>query len=265
MKRIQILSSFHLKIIAMIAMTIDHIGLFLIPLHYEIYAISRIIGRLAYPIFAFLIVKGITKTSKPLHYISRLFIIAFLLDIFGYLFTDGYIGTPILGFALCALSIYIIENAKNIYKLLGLLPIAIALLSGFKFFPIRIDYGPYGIIMTMLFYISYKCSKLLVNKYYNSNSTQQNDEIINNLNNIISVAFLTTLSVITSFLNIPINNIFNVIIIDYQFQSYALLSAIFILLYNGKRGYSKPWFKYGCYFYIFLHIGIIYLIYYLIK
>lgn len=265
MKKFQLLSSFHLKIIAMIAMTIDHIGLFLIPLHFEIYAIFRMIGRLAYPLFSFLIVKGITNTKKPIRYITRLFAISLILDLFGYLFVSDYIGTPLLGFALCALSIYIIEKGNKYYKLFGILPITLALFSGFKFFPFKIDYGPYGIILTMLFYGAYKLSSTLVKKYYNSTLASQNEISINNLNNALSLGFLASFSIITSFCNDYINSFFNGIIIDYQFQSYAVISGIFILFYNGKRGYSKPWFKYGCYIYIFLHIGIIYLIYYLTK
>ncbi|MCF0110995.1 MAG: hypothetical protein HUJ58_03775, partial [Erysipelotrichaceae bacterium] len=44
------LTSYHLKWIALVTMTIDHIGYFLFPR----YKILRIIGRIAFPLYAFL-------------------------------------------------------------------------------------------------------------------------------------------------------------------------------------------------------------------
>lgn len=41
-------------------------------------------------------------------------------------------------------------------------------------------------------------------------------------------------------------------------QSWCFFSAVFILFYNGKRGYNKPWFKYGSYLYYPLHLLILY-------
>ena len=43
-----------LKIIALIAMTIDHVGLILLPQ----VELLRIIGRLSFPIFAYMIAEG---------------------------------------------------------------------------------------------------------------------------------------------------------------------------------------------------------------
>lgn len=54
------ISATALKIIGMIAMTIDHIGYFLFP---QIEAF-RIIGRIAYPIFAYMIAEGCRYTRN---------------------------------------------------------------------------------------------------------------------------------------------------------------------------------------------------------
>ena len=53
-----------LKIIALIAMTLDHIGKMLLPG----FTILQIIGRLAFPIFAYMIAEGCryTKNRKKL-------------------------------------------------------------------------------------------------------------------------------------------------------------------------------------------------------
>jgi hypothetical protein len=63
-----------LKWIAIITMTIDHTGAVLYP-EYEIF---RIIGRLAFPLFGYLIVLGVESTRNVRNYFLRLFIFAFI-------------------------------------------------------------------------------------------------------------------------------------------------------------------------------------------
>ena len=53
-----------LKVLAMITMTIDHVGTLLYP----DLQILKIIGRLAFPLFAYLLVLGVDSTLKPLKY-----------------------------------------------------------------------------------------------------------------------------------------------------------------------------------------------------
>ncbi|MGL4790801.1 MAG: TraX family protein, partial [Anaerotignaceae bacterium] len=61
-----------IKIIGLITMTIDHIGMVIFP--HEI--LFRIIGRIAFPIFAFQLAQGVKYTSDIKRYITRLFIFA---------------------------------------------------------------------------------------------------------------------------------------------------------------------------------------------
>ena len=58
-----------LKIFALIVMTIDHIGHFLLPE----FIILRIIGRLAMPVFAWMIAEGCTYTKNPSRYFLTVF------------------------------------------------------------------------------------------------------------------------------------------------------------------------------------------------
>ena len=65
MKRFIGLTNNQLKILALIFMTVDHIGVRLFPK----YTILRIIGRLAYPIFAYMIAEGCRYTRNKKRYI----------------------------------------------------------------------------------------------------------------------------------------------------------------------------------------------------
>jgi hypothetical protein len=71
------MTTFQLKLIAVILMVIDHIGYFLFPSN----MILRIIGRLSFPLFAFLIAKGYKYTSNPKRFFMRLFIFANIIQL----------------------------------------------------------------------------------------------------------------------------------------------------------------------------------------
>lgn len=71
------LSSNELKIIAVILMVIDHIGFYMYKnFNYTEYYMIRSIGRLAMPIFAYLLVQGFFYTKNLKKYIFRIFILA---------------------------------------------------------------------------------------------------------------------------------------------------------------------------------------------
>lgn len=84
------LNSNHLKIIAIIAMTIDHIADLLYPGMPNIFIsnVMHIIGRLTAPIMFFFICEGYHYTKDIKKYISRLFIFA-LISHFAYCFAFG--------------------------------------------------------------------------------------------------------------------------------------------------------------------------------
>lgn len=88
------LDAFSLKIIAITAMTLDHIGAFLYPEEIEF----RVIGRLAMPIIAYLVVEGYHKTRNLKYYWLRL-----------------------LGFALLAQPVYMLAFASGLNVLFDLL------------------------------------------------------------------------------------------------------------------------------------------------
>jgi hypothetical protein len=73
-----------LKILAIGTMTIDHIGAILFPG----IVILRIVGRLAFPIFGYLLILGVESTRNVKKYFARLLVFAFISQI-PYFFAFG--------------------------------------------------------------------------------------------------------------------------------------------------------------------------------
>ncbi|BDF04356.1 TraX family protein [[Clostridium] hylemonae] len=71
------LTSFQLKCIAIISMVIDHTGAILYPDE----MIFRYIGRIAFPIFCFLLVEGFCHTGNVYRYMRRMLVFAFVSEI----------------------------------------------------------------------------------------------------------------------------------------------------------------------------------------
>lgn len=76
-ERISCLSGFQLKCIAILSMALDHTGAVLFP--QEIWL--RCAGRLAFPIFCFLIVEGFVHTHDVYRYMARLGVFALISEI----------------------------------------------------------------------------------------------------------------------------------------------------------------------------------------
>ena len=84
------LNSNHLKLIAIIAMTIDHIAWLVFPGFQTAWyvVLLHVIGRLTAPIMWFFIVEGYNHTHNLKKYITRLFLFA-IVSHFAYCFTFG--------------------------------------------------------------------------------------------------------------------------------------------------------------------------------
>ena len=104
------LTNFDLKLIAIITMTIDHIGAII----YNDIDIFRIIGRISFPLFAFLLVEGFKNSSNRLKYFLRLIIFAFITQpIYDYAFKSNTLNI-LFTFSLGFLLMMIIEFSKKI-------------------------------------------------------------------------------------------------------------------------------------------------------
>ena len=102
------LSGNALKIIAAITMFIDHMGLMLFPKT----LIFRYIGRLAFPIFAFMIAEGCRYTRNRLRYWGGLSALALLCQIVYFLFDSSLYLSILVTFSLSILTIYALDRLK---------------------------------------------------------------------------------------------------------------------------------------------------------
>jgi hypothetical protein len=78
------MNAFIIKIIALVSMLIDHTGCMLAvmeKLSASQYLVMRSLGRIAFPLYAFLIVEGFEKTSDRVKYLARLCLFAALSQI----------------------------------------------------------------------------------------------------------------------------------------------------------------------------------------
>ena len=83
-KLFQGLTGNQLKILALIAMTCDHVGLQLFPGCQML----RVIGRLAFPIFAYMIAEGAKYTKNRTKYFFQMFGLGFICQLV-YFFAMG--------------------------------------------------------------------------------------------------------------------------------------------------------------------------------
>lgn len=168
-QKFKVLDGSWLKIIAMISMIIDHTAHMLqkdlpilneaLPLPFgqniTIYYIMRLLGRLAFPIFCFLIAEGFYYTKNRKKYGLNLLVFAIISELpFNLLYSRGkhlfstngqnVFFTLFLGF----LVLCILESKFNtLFKLIPI--ISIIILSGF----LHIDYGTQGILLISMLYM----------------------------------------------------------------------------------------------------------------
>lgn len=212
-----------LKLIAMITMTIDHIGHFLLPQVFWL----RMIGRLAMPIYAYFIAEGCRYTRSIPKYLTSLAATALLCQIVTFL-TGSLYQCILVTFSMSVGLIALVKQAKKRSSVLCWLLLSAAigavwfvtealpqLLPGTDF---DVDYGFWGALMpVILWLIPKKSLKLLA-----------------------AAGFL--------FL------IYNAGVLFLC----ALGAVVLLALYNGQRGTAKlKWLFYGYYPF---HIAVIHLI-----
>lgn len=244
------LSGSGLKLLAVIIMLIDHTGaVFLTPLIYDLPDITtaqnvytlmlvcRCIGRIAFPIFCFLLTEGARYTHSIPRYALRLFVFALIseipfnlamnasvrhLSLFNLEYQSVFF-TLLLGL----LAIWCMESIRRVvpWKVVGVL---LAGCAGILFLALgnwlKTDYGGYGVFLILLFYY-------------------------------VPVKYRAVVGACSALVFFPLEAFIAV---------FTALSAIPLALYNGTRGKLGKLGKYWFYAFYPVHLLILAIITFLV-
>ena len=247
------MSAFVLRLMACVAMLIDHIG--------YAYGITlfRIIGRIAFPVFLFLIYNGYKHTACKWKYALRLLVFAIISQIPFSLFVkdtlytnNGNVFVTLLVCLLCFWSSDWMKQQK-LLKWFCLLPWV--LVFGLYFFGvIHSDYGAKAVLMALSLFL-----------FYGDKLWQR---ILLVLATAGSVFYRFGIGCAAALKNFLFGQIFVLPTLSQWelLQVCSLLAFLLIFAYNGKKGWqiqSKPVAKlvqYGFYLFYPVHILILWLI-----
>lgn len=204
-------------------MTLDHIGYLLLPQ----YPILRIIGRLAFPIFSYMIAEGCRYTKNRTKYLLTMIAFGTAFQVVYFIVDHSLFQGVFVSFSLGIAMIFAVDNAiKRKTAVSALIAILVSVFIGFiclglsqilSHTDFAIDYGVFGVLLPVLVYFApNKLSKLIA----------------------------ATVAVIGMSLLMGGR------------QWYALSAIVLLALYNEKRGTNK--LKHLFYLYYPLHLIIIY-------
>ena len=141
------LTNNQLKLIAMITMTLDHIGVFMPQ-----YPLLRILGRLAFPVFAYMIAEGCTHTRDIWRYFRSVAVMALLCQIVQYIATGSLYMGILVAFSLSILLVALLQQklwGAALAALLGTFLICTIPVPGTDF---QVDYGFIGVLTPVAVY-----------------------------------------------------------------------------------------------------------------
>ncbi len=221
LKRYQILDGTILKMIAMVTMVFDHVGDNFFPEQ----TWMRIIGRMAFPIFAFFVCEGYIHTRDRIRYLERMILFGLISEIPFDLVTAGKLlefthQNIMLTFAFAVTVLLCYDRITD--KVKGRKGIVIGVMmmiaSGIVSIVLGLDYNIAALAVIFVYYLLRERSAVL--------------------RNIIAMAVHFLLR------NVGI-------------YVYGILGFLPLFLYNGKRGKGLKWL-----FYVFYpgHLLLIYLI-----
>ena len=219
-----------LKLFALICMTCDHLYHTMLPQ----YAVLNMIGRLAFPIFAYMIAEGCRYTKNRVRYLLLMAISALLCQVVYFVAMGSLYQCILVTFSLSIGLIYLLDHAcrkPSVFTIAFAISGCMAVFFLAEILPYllpqtdyRIDYGIMGIFLPVLVFIGQeKPQKLL---------------------------FATIGLCLLSMLHTPM-------------QWLSLLAIPLLALYNGSRGKWK--LKYLFYIYYPLHLAALHLLQMLLR
>ena len=245
MKKRFSLSSSDLHILAMALMLCDHMWATIVPGNDWM----TCIGRLAFPIFAFMLVEGYFHTRSVKKYALRLLTGALISEIpfdlmcIGapfFLFHQNVLWTLLIGLGM----IHLNERARlrggqlrRAFTAAGTMLLGV-LLGTLSF----CDYGSAGVMMVLVFYF-FRGNGLIPRAGQLLGMYWLNFEVLQGLSYELTVFGRN---------------------VSFPQQGFAILALIPIWLYSGEKGISGGWFKKFCYGFYPAHMLLLWLIRYLL-
>lgn len=204
------------------------------------------IGRMAFPIFAFMIAEGYSHTSDVKKYIRRMFIFALISEIPFDLLTEGTVFFPfhqnvLWTFLIALISMQLIDRAENIAKPWVRYPLIILTVSG----------GWLVGTVAMTDYFGAGVLTVLVFRFF------RRRDIKCFLMQLVCLAVINIGMLGSLYYEISFGGLFTVDIVQ---QGLALFALIPIWLYNGTQGHHSKAFRYICYGFYPAHLLILYLL-----
>lgn len=232
------LSGNMLKILAALFMTIDHIGLLFFP-HESVF---RIVGRLAFPIFAFMIAEGARYTKNRLKYFLQIFILGVICQIVYYIADGSLYMCILITFSLSLLILFALKEFKialfekersgKRIALTSFLLIGAVALAYIACEYLEIDYGFGGVLCPVFASI------------FDFHGVAVPEKV-----RILDRAWVRVLT-------LGLGVLIHALTSSLKIQIYALYAIILLMLYSGERGKYKM--KYFFYLFYPLHLVLLY-------
>ena len=221
LKMFPLLSGSALKIIAVLSMVADHCAYYLLDGNTWAYEVMRCFGRIAFPVFAFLVAEGFAHTRNRMRYFLSLLLFAVISEVPWYLL-NGADGTHNVMFtlALGVVALAVFEKLREHRVLCCCSILLMAWLAAWS----GADYEWRGVLVITVFY--------LLGMVKNTSVT---------LRRILQLLFAFPLMLHYGIIG-------------------ALLACTVIFLYDGTRGFIHGNVaKYGFYAFYPVHLILIYL------
>lgn len=231
------IDSFTLHLLAMLLMLCDHLWATLMLDQMWL----TTIGRIAFPIFAFMLVEGYFHTKNIKKYFIRLLIGAIIAEIpFNLMYVGNmyypYHQNVMWTFLIALFCLWATEKIKAKNKILGIVSGIIIFIAGtLVAFIGMVDYYGFGVLTVAVFYA------FRGNRWWHKLGQFIGLYIINcNLLGGLMMDFTI-----------------GPMVFEIPQQGFALLAMVPILLYNGKQGMHNKGIQYGFYLFYPLHMLIL--------
>ena len=221
------LSQEGLKLVACVTMLMDHIGAVLLPQ----YLFLRYIGRIAFPIYCFLLAKGVHYTNNPKKYCLRLGVgtilseIPFDLALFGGL-TFHYQSVMLTLLIAFLMALCMKHTGSVILRALWVVPFALVA----EWF--RTDYGGMGVVLVGLFVLTRELPHRKLFQFVG----------------MLPILWFTGgMWMQAAGIRMPV-------------EMLALAALIPIGLYSGRKSTVSPWVQRAFYLFYPVHLAVLFLI-----